>query len=127
MVTFQRPSSRGSGWCRSRRKNGARYGRAWLTMKWLTWNNALMRCRGESWSRYTACVCGWNVFCMARGQGIMSSFSFLHSIVTESYSVEEDVAFDARAADLMSYCTCKLCVTLTDGSGRVRTTFGAVM
>jgi hypothetical protein len=127
MVTFQRPSSRGSGWCRSRRRNGARYGRAWLTIRWWTWNNALMRCRGESWSRYTACVCGWNVFCTASGQGMISSFSFLHRIVTESYRVEEDVAFDARAADLMSYCACKLFGRLSYKSGRVRTTFGAVM
>jgi hypothetical protein len=72
-------------------------------MKWFTLKSSPMRCNGDSRSRYEACVQDRNVVCEAGDHGTTLSCSSLHKRVTGWYSVEEEVAFDARAADQMSY------------------------
>lgn len=100
---------RGFGWCVSERRNGAMYGRAWETMKWLTLNNSAMRVRGlfnvsgavEKDTEERRSVAADSGGEMSKGvvfHGTVAPEGSLQRRVTGAYRGVE-VAFDASAAD----------------------------
>ena len=88
----------------SLRRNGTRYGLAWLTMKWLTLKSSAIRESGESLSEYDACVHGRKVVSEAAAQGTTAPEASLHFKVIERPYNDGDDALDAIAADQINYC-----------------------